>query len=655
MTPLLFLLRPHRAGQTRRRPTVGIERLLQEAAQAVCVRAEARQELKRAVVRRIGIPAALQQAVEARPTEDVQARVKAAVLTRIAAPQTLWDRVRASFTPSGNIHFLLRARILSRLQPVTAPPLYPRFLRWTAAFALVALAVRLGPSFFIASPIRAASPVLLIPTQGEVSVLIGGLWQPVTAEVKLQEGALVRTGQEGYATLILHDDGVLRLAPDTAVTLHDLADRPERTLQPSTLTLERGTLWAQALIPAAVGPGWTLRTAFGDVQVNEGSTSLTLTDDALDVTAWDRLVNVTSAGTTLTLTAGEKAAAAAQGASRVRSAALSKEEDTWVNENLERDAVHRREIALLQQERRAQNAGILPTSALYPAKRVAEAVDMLFTFGEGARTQKRLEQASTRLNEAAALLITGSGTDVAEKPLEEYRQTLLAVATGSGQDLAVQTMVQQQMLAEVADTAAALPDDEGYLLKKTVLETSAAVPNGVVNSQEVREGVVVDTLASLTRRVQEGGNLDGVTDTFKELLPSLSNPAAPRQLRKEAQSALEYFAETVRSSDAEPVALVAQALEPYLPKEEPAAPAVRHLTEEEVASMATAMVGRIFTFKMPRSRYNQLLVECRAIEGHPDERRILNMLQGKLPPNGLAKSVRTELQRARERVEDESR
>jgi hypothetical protein len=619
------------------------------------VPSEARQELKRAIVRRIGIPAALQQAVEARPTDEMQARVKAAVLTRISAPLSLWDRVRVSFSPSADIQGALRGRLLSRLEPVAVPSLFPRILRWTAAFVLVALAVRISPSFFIASTIRAESPVLLLPTQGRVSVLIAGLWQPVTGEVKLQEGAQVRT-EEGFATLILHDDGVLRLAPQTTVILHDLADRPELPRHASTLTLERGTLWAQALIPAAVGPGWTLRTTFGDVLVNEGSVSVDAGAAVLDVTAWDRLVSVEAAGKTLTLAAGEKASATADGASRVRRVTASEEEDAWVEENLKRDAVHRREIALLQQERRARNAGILPTSTLYPVKRVAEAMDMLFTFGEEARTQKRLQQASTRLNEAAALLITGSGTQVAEKPLEEYRETLLSVATGSGQDAMVKSMVQQQLLAEVADTSAALPDDESYLLKKTVLETSASVPDSVVNSQEVREGVVVDMLASLTRRVQEG-NFVGVTDAFQELLPSLSNPSAPREMRKEAQSALGYFADTVRGkmADTQTGALVAQALEPYLPQDESAPPVVRHLTEEEVEAAASAMYNRIFSYKMPRSRYNQLLVECRSVEGHPDERRILNMLQEKLPPNGLAKNIRTEIQKARERVESESK
>src|SRR5437588_537511 len=85
---------------------------------------------------------------------------------------------------------------------------------------------------------RIEAPVGLLPGPGEGSVLIGGPWQPVTGEVRLNKSALIQTGADGFATLIVHDDGVVRLGSGTTLAIHDLSDRPAKPQYPKTFTLD---------------------------------------------------------------------------------------------------------------------------------------------------------------------------------------------------------------------------------------------------------------------------------------------------------------------------------------------------------------------------------------------------------------------------------
>ena len=73
------------------------------------------------------------------------------------------------------------------------------------------------------------------------------------------------------------------------------------------------------------------------------------------------------------------------------------------------------------------------------------------------------------------------------------------------------------------------------------------------------------------------------------------------------------------------------------------------MTEEAITVLIQGMYDRIFSYKLQRSRWNQLLFEMRAIEGHPEEGRILRRLYHALPEDGIARYVRTAIQQLRDR------
>jgi hypothetical protein len=323
-----------------------------------------------------------------------------------------------------------------------------------------------------------------------------------------------------------------------------------------------------------------------------------------------------------------------------------------VKQNLDRDAVHRREIAQMQQERRAADAGILPTSILYPVKRIAEQMDLLLTFSDEGKVRKQLAFASTRLDEATAMIAENADTDITV-PLAEYRTALLQVATGSGPDPLTQQLVAQQVSESTAAIAAVTPADSGYLIKRAVLEASASLPDTELQKTDVEGIILVDTIDAL-QSAAEGGDIAQVQQTFTDLKPYLKSIKEGKTdissaTRKEAMALLGQFAQTIVDRDEETgdvdFTLLRETQEYLTP---PPLPAVPSLTDEQVAAIVEQMKARIYTYKLTRPRWNQLQAEFRSIEGNPDRGRILRALYRTLPENGLAPYVRTEIQKLRE-------
>jgi hypothetical protein len=387
----------------------------------------------------------------------------------------------------------------------------------------------------------------------------------------------------------------------------------------------------------------------GSVSVREGN--------VVAVNVWHRHAVVVRDGQEIPLVGGEQVELWEGNVPRVKSIAAAEYEEDFAVDNLQRDAVHREEIARLQQERRAALAGIPPTSPFYPLKRVAENIDVLLTFGEEARAQKLLDQADTRLNEAAALLAAGESAAVTGS-LHEYRQAVLEVATGSGEASLVQFLIRQELLEATAGIAAALPDDESYPLKRAILVTSAVIPENVLTLDDVQHVLLTDAFSAMMRTI-ERGDMHMAKELFTELRPSIAalekggmnlSPDLSRELRASLGSfalALEAFDEEVGGVDQEFLAL----LQPYLPARRTTR--VASLSEEELASFVRGIYGRIFLYKHPRSRWNQLMYEFTRLEGNPDQGRILRRLYHVLPENGLAQYVKTEFERLRQAKSEE--
>lgn len=586
----------------------------------------------------------------ASPKKALQKTVWSRISSQIELPQAdAFTRIKIAFQPSIELKEQIKARVLASLEPVQQIAYWPLTAKWTAAFALFGILVRISPMLFIASPTVAETQALLIPTRGEVSVSIGEMWQKVEREIVLEPGMKLRT-HDGEASIVLHDDGVIRLDSKTTVELQDLADRlePASEIFP-TLTLFTGQLWVQGLVPPQLR-GITVATSHGHVTVNEGSVSIA-EDDFVDVDVYDRLATVQKNGEQVYLASGERTRLFEDNVLLVKKVPAKWYQYSWADQNLMRDAVHRHDIAQMQHERRIAQAGILPTSRFYAVKRFAELMDVWLTFDQEARVEKQLQVAETRLNEAAALIYNGDEADVV---LGEYRETLQAIAGGEHNGSLAEFLVQRAIAGSTAQMTAALPGDESYAIKKMVLETSAELADGS-NLQENAQGtLLIDGLAAMMRSADEG-RIDMVQSVWSDLHPYLltledENLSLDPAMYKEAKMLLTFLASSLhvarkRGASIDPELLDDIAM--YLPA--PKDTSVVSLSEEEVMHIVMTIREKIFVYDMTKSRINQFIADIKALDGHPDQGRILRRLAVALPdgPENFPQRVYKEIVKLR--------
>lgn len=574
-----------------------------------------------------------------RPSSDFHASTREQILARIAPP--LGEALKGL---SSKVTFPLRSlTFLDALEPAEKPPMFHAWLRWSTAFVLVVLVFRLAP-LVVLSPTQADTAVQLIPHGQGVQVFEGGVWRAARASEVLQNGVMIATDDISEVTLVLNDDGVLRMAANTTLKLHDLGDRPQNVSTGPTATLVRGRVWALGLLPPFID-GLSLETDRGTLALNAGSASIEKRDNGeIDVSVFDKGVTFLAQGQPTLLVAGERLAATdTVKVSKMKDSVFA---ESWPKKNLSQDAVHRAEIAKLQEERQKKLAGILPGSALYPVKRVAEKVDALFAFTSDAKTQKQVDQANTRINEALALLQDGQD-DEAIAPLAEYTHSLVALAE-TGEDTLVRHLLARTLADETAKTGATDTHIRLDILQQALDDITASVPDAAP-IDDLQGYLLVDKLTQVRQAIKTGAEPQEIAFLYKEVRPYLSqilsDDSTTNELLKREAEYLLMSSATLAQSSSKPtsgpllIALDAD-ISTFLPEESDAL----KVTGEELDAQVTAMVERIYVFRHPLSRYNQLLTEMKSIEKHPSRGTLLRRLKVALP-DGLGEYVNTELKK----------
>jgi len=561
------------------------------------------------------------------PDAGAQIRIWNRISDRIAPSRArgFLEQVRTYLTPDSENVIRLGRGFLPAMQPVAVPA---RPFKWVAAFALVLIAVRVSPLLFLAPQTIAQSSVLLRPTRGLVTVSIDGLSQPVERDIELLKSIAVHT-DDGEATVILHDDGTIRLAANTSVILQDLTDRPEKGSGLATLTLASGTVWIQGLVPDHLR-GLSVATPKGIVTVHGGSVSVTVNEGEVTIESWDRHARLErEEQADIVLVAGERLVATGETSLSIQGMPEGAYDRAWPAQNLQRDAVHQRAIAQEQRERIAARAGILPTSRLYTAKRIAENIDVLLTFDHETAVKKRVAQATTRLNEATTLIAEGqSGATV---QLKEYQLAMLDIAGGSG-DTLTQRLVEEGVAENAAQLGAQLPDSDVYVVKRLVLDTSAKLPSQPINESDVEASVIGDAVDVLQIAATEGDH-KGVEEGLETLAPYIKNLPEDTELdlntKKEVISRLTRVADTLQNdanteggSGAVALRTVSRAIRTHVPL----APSLPHLTPEQIDAMVDSILDRVFVYSQYTGQTNQLRLDVVRLKGHPDEGMILRAL-----------------------------
>lgn len=583
----------------------------------------------------------LQQSVNAIvPLPSFKRSLKQRLLTAIGGDvKELADGVSLSPTRA----LSLREMILERLTLQSEPSFMYGSFKWAASFAVFVLLLRAMPLVFLAPATQADIGVQLLPNGDTVSVFVGGVWRSVTSPEVIGGPLMIRTG-ESRATVLLNDDGVIRLEPNTVFKLHDIGDRPQLASTGPTATLVQGQIWVLGLLPPVV-ESISIETAQGQVDINSGSAFITEDGKSMTIAVYDRGVTYHHGKQTAFLVSGEKGIVYDSAALSILSMPPRAFAVALVSQNLEQDAVHRAEIAKLQQDRRERMAGILPTSILYSAKRIAEKVDVLFTLTHDGRTEKRIAQADTRLSEAFALIKDGQSTEAAV-PLSEYRDSLVAMASGTGDNL-VKYLIKKQIADASASIAPVTSSGKVQLVRSALQVVSASIPDTALQSKDIEGYVLVDKLTEINHTLSVDHNLTGALLAYSDVSPYirtlLSEDGTHPLLQKEAKSLLVSTASLLKEvgkGSQNKIYLAAETdLDQYLPPEQESL----LMTEAALDGTVQSIVGRILIFKSPLSRYNQLIHEMSELKGNPNRGTLLRRLYRALPENGLGGYVLTEI------------
>lgn len=533
----------------------------------------------------------------------------------------------------------IRESVLGRLETSEPTPFVHSGLKWGAAFAVFLLIIRSMPLILLAPPTSAETGVQLLPAGDQVTVFVGGVWQSVTGPQTLNGPAMISTGNS-RATVILNDDGVFRLAPNTTLKIQDIGDHPLLVSHGVTATLVRGEVWALGLLPPIVD-GLELETSQGVLSLNAGSASVTQSDAGVTVAAYDKGVTFTNGKQTTFLVAGEKVSVHVGHPSTIISMPTRVYADSWVSDNLSQDAVHRAEIAKLQEERRAAVAGILPTSFLYPAKRIAEEVDVLFTLTHDGRTEKRIEQANTRLSEALALMKEGQNAE-ASAPLSEYSRSLVALASDT-QDNLVKELIKKQIAEASAtlSTPSKDPQTSVGMLSDAVAKIGAAIPDAKLSSKDIQGYVLVDKLAEINKVLSLDHDPQTAAGTYAEVRPYLKDllaegTGANPLLQKEAKALLVSTSSLLKESqssagaDSKLIVAMANDVSQYLPAEQQSIEALNQQLDAQVQNIRSLIIK----FDSPVSRYNELLHQMDLVisdKSNPNRGLLLRKLKQALP------------------------
>lgn len=608
--------------------------------------------------------------VNVHASSALETALKQVVITPNAATQArVWQKVHTHMHPLAerllhNVPALLpvpvyaKQRVWQTVQDSIIPKVESFFavdrFKWLAAVTAVAIIATMSPRFVVAPPILAGSQVTLVVTSGEVSLLQSNLWEPIKSDLLVKPGMIIHA-EDGGATISVRDDAVLRIAPFTTVHILDTQDTIDSAPEPiPAFYVESGTVWLLGMVPSELR-GITIASPQGYVTVNEGSISLIVEPKNTEVTVWDRHAPVHANQIEKTLYSGQRVRFTTSTIEAITDFPAIEFSKPWAKDNLSRDAVHRQYIAHLQHERLSSFAGTLPTSSLYPVKRFAEKVDVLFSFSEEQKVQKQLTQAQRRLSEAAALLQDSNTSEaVILDSLNEYKLAVNEIVVEAETNTVSQLLLQQNLETTKASLAATKPGDAAYEIKKTVLVALADLPVDSISNSAPDLTLLTDALDVLSADI-EAGNFATVQTQWPELTVSIQalqgHDAVQTPQQIEALAILEKIAVQIKNNDALPADIdsttVAQ-IAAYAPVEPlPEVIIAQKLrTAEEVEASTAAAYARIYSGDSARGRENRLRQELMAIAADPESGRLLRSLYRSLPAGSqLNDQIRAEIVR----------
>jgi hypothetical protein len=575
--------------------------------------------------------------------------IRKGILSRIDHPKTsssLLDSL-PSLTPTFDSIANLREQILDRITIWQPAPLWQKWGKCVAVTAVLALVLRMTPALFIATPLQAESQNLLIPTKGFVSITEGARWSTLTNQIELNHPLTIRTGVDSSATIVISDDAVLRLSENTEVNLRDPAF--DLSLDGPVARVIYGQVWMTSLLPEALFAGTSITLPQGTLAIKEGSVSTLADPQQSTVQVYHRFASVLPTGDNpINLIEGDQLTLLPSNETQRHLITENMREESWVIENLSKDAVHRSKVADRKQELAKTVAGILPTSTFYTLKRASEQIDLWLTVSEKSRQEKKLQHAETRINEAVVLLKSGNAS-AAEYPLAEYRDIIRSFASITEDE--ARELLSSSILSSSTTVASALPHSELYPAKKAVFEAATEIETSEIPLAEVDLYLLSDALLGIESLAASGEvgpatiALNGIEGALMSILEQQELDGikvgkdelkAIKTIVRSIGFSLENAEEIVKPNQSNILASLKERIDKLSPSIQSTSVAIEEpdqicMTVREVIRRTNQFLASVYTYQTPRAQRNEVLKQISSLPDCPQSGRILSKVMNKVP------------------------
>lgn len=354
---------------------------------------------------------------------------------------------------------------------------------------------------------RAAKRTSFQELYGDVNVVRDGSEIIASKYMELQEGDTIVTGENGLAVIRYFDDSVSRLSPFTELRMQRFyQDENIRAKTKVEIELSYGRVWNQVV--NLVEDQSSFEVSANNIKArSSGKASFDINkkedDSSVSVAVFENKVEVSvpdkrKENKTIVVE-GYVVEVDENDSKEDKIALLSKEDELWVNVNMAEDKQHKKEVDKEKEEESKKDAGLLPTDALYSAKKINESTKLLVAPDAVSKNKIKIDIAVKRLNEATALLVD-ENKESAQLQLNDFAKIIDEVAVEIAYSDELKEYAKYAFADKEKDLSTALPDGRRYMAKEALREAKLKL---AITDEEKKEV----SLKSATEKVVEAKEL----------------------------------------------------------------------------------------------------------------------------------------------------
>jgi hypothetical protein len=367
--------------------------------------------------------------------------------------------------------------------------------QWQKVFAsalLFVIVFMIGTVYVSDIPvIKAARQTTIVNVSGEVNLIRDEIAVQAEANMYLQQGDILITGENGTAIVRYIDDSISRLSPNSELGIRKLyQDQIKRSKTEVEIEVKKGKVWNQVV--SIVGKESSFKVEVKDVTANasERASFEVKADERAQtlVSVYDNRIEVSLQDEKQMVLEGYSIAANPESSQIAKININLVEDQQWVDENIAKDKQYKDDVVAESVVKTKSEAGLTPESPLYSAKKLNESTKLLLTSDPVDNTKLKIEIALKRLNEATVYINEDKSRE-ADPLIQEFRSIIRDLSKKVSESEELKEYFIDAISDKSKDFAVILPDDPLYKVKEALREAKLTVFTDVqeIKSAQLKE------------------------------------------------------------------------------------------------------------------------------------------------------------------------